>query len=477
MCRLNIENASPAAEVYPREPSRRGLSNQAVCAVCDHATAGIRARKVFMSNYSYVAVDPQGMESRGTLDVADQTEAVRRIKEMGLFPTKVLAERPRGPRGVQGGVRRRAEPALRPRRFVGWGGRISAATLTVFTRQLATLVEAGMPLVRGLRILQEQAESRALRRVIGELSASIENGSSFAEALALRPRIFNRLYENMVKAGEISGALEITLRRLADFMEKAQKIKGKIKAAMYYPCAVLCVAVAILTLLMTYVVPRFKAVLEGLLNGGAMPTFTMFVLRLSEAVTRHILLLAVAAAALGMAATLIPQTRWGRQFFDSMKLTVPLFGPIFRRAAISRFARTLGTLMSSGVPILQALTIVKETAGNVVVGRVIFDVHQRVKEGDPIAPGLRASSVFPVMVAGMVDVGEQTGALPEMLMKIADTYDEEVDNSVTAMTSLLEPIMIVLLAVIVGSIVIALFLPLFGFNPDGPANGRGQIDA
>ena len=430
-----------------------------------------------MSNFSYVAVDPQGMESRGTLDVSDQSEAVRRIKEMGLFPTKVLAadkprQRPTATRPNSGLTRRNwnlAIPVL--------GGGVRAANLAVFTRQLATLVEAGMPLLRGLRTLQEQAENRALRRIIEALSLVIENGSSFAEALALHPRIFNPLYINMVKAGEIGGALDVTLRRLAEFMEKAQKIKGRVKAAMYYPCAVLSVAVIILTLLMTYVVPRFKVVLEGLLGGARMPAFTLFVLRLSEAVQHHFLLVLAVAAALGMAFLCALRTGWGRWSFDQFKLAMPLLGPIFRKVAISRFSRTLGTLLSSGVPILQALTIVKETAGNVVVGAVISDVHQQVKEGDPIAPTLKASGVFPAMVAGMVDVGEQTGALPEMLLKIADTYDDEVDSSVNAMTSLLEPIMIVFLAVIVGGIVIALFLPLATIttqaDPFG-TNGRGD---
>jgi type IV pilus assembly protein PilC len=425
-----------------------------------------------MSNYSYVAVDPQGVESRGTLDVPDQTEALRRIKEMGLFPTKVLAASQPGQRAAPTQPGLRAERRTGNHSFPVWGGGVGTKTLTVFTRQLATLVEAGMPLLRGLRTLQEQAESRALRRVIRELSLTIENGSSFAEALALRPKVFNGLYVNMVKAGEIGGALDVTLRRLAEFMEKSQKIKGKVKAAMYYPCAVICVATAILTLLMTYVVPRFRDVFEGLLGGGQMPAFTMFIIRISDLVKHHILLGAIAAAALGMVFLLTLRTEWGRRSFDGIKLAMPLVGPIFRKSAISRFTRTLGTLLSSGVPILQALTIVKETAGNVVLGRVISDVHQHVKEGDPIAPALKGSGVFPAMVAGMVDVGEQTGALPEMLMKIADNYDDEVDNSVSAMTSLLEPIMIVFLAVIVGSIVVALFLPLFNFNVDGPANGR-----
>jgi len=427
-----------------------------------------------MSNYSYVAVDPQGMESRGTLDVSDQSEALRRIKEMGLFPTKVLAaDKPRHPLAATqprpGAARRRWNLSIPT-----WGGGIRAVTLAVFTRQLATLIEAGMPLLRGLRTLEEQAESCALQRVIQALSLVIENGSSFAEALALHPRIFNPLYINMVKAGEIGGALDVTLRRLADFMEKAQKIKGKVKAAMYYPCAVLCVATLILTLLMTYVVPRFKDVLEGLLGGGRMPPFTIFVLRLSELVKHNIFLVLVAAVSLSIGFLCALRTGWGRWSFDRFKLAMPVLGPIFRKVAISRFSRTLGTLLSSGVPILQALTIVKETAGNVIVGGVISEVHQQVKEGDPIAPALKASGVFPAMVAGMVDVGEQTGALPEMLLKIADTYDDEVDNSVNAMTSLLEPIMIVFLAVIVGGIVVALFLPLVSFTTQ--ADPFGQND-
>jgi type IV pilus assembly protein PilC len=427
-----------------------------------------------MSNYSYVAVDPQGVESRGTLEVSDQSEAVRRIKEMGLFPTKVLAA---GKPRFQALVRRPRPGAAAGRwrlSIPGWGGKIRAGTLAVFTRQLATLVEAGMPLLRGLKTLQQQAENRALRRTIEELSFEIENGASFTEALSLQPRVFNRLYVNMVKAGEIGGALEVTLRRLAEFMEKAQRIKGKVKSAMYYPGAVLSVAAVILTLLMTYVVPRFAEIFKDLLGDGRMPAFTLFILRVSEAVRNHIGLALVAGAVLGVAFLCALRTGWGRWAFDRLKLAMPVLGPVFRKAAISRFTRTLGTLLGNGVPVLQALTIVKETAGNVIVGSVIDEVHQQVREGDPIAPALKASGVFPAMVAGMVDVGEQTGALPEMLLKVADTYDDEVDNAVNAMTSLLEPIMLVFLAVVVGSIVIAMFLPLVSFNPDIGANGRAD---
>jgi type IV pilus assembly protein PilC len=430
-----------------------------------------------MSNYSYVAVDPQGTETRGTLNVPDQSEALRRIREMGLFPTKVLAADEHHNPTARTQRRLRPAPRLLNLSIPWFGGKVKAAPLAVFTRQLATLVEAGMPLLRGLRTLEEQVENRELKRVIGELALAIEGGSSFGEAVAMHPRVFNRLYINMVKAGELSGALEVTLRRLAEFMEKARKIKGKVKAAMFYPCAVLFVATGILVLLMVFIVPRFRLVFDGLLGGRPMPPFTLFVMRISEVVQQHFLLTATIAAALGTGLLLALQTVWGRWTFDRFKLVMPVVGPVFRKLAISRFSRTLGTLVSSGVPILQALNIVKETAGNVVVGQVVSTVHDRVKEGDPIAPTLKASDVFPAMVAGMVDVGEQTGALPEMLMKIADNYDDEVDNSVSAMTSLLEPIMIVFLAVVVGSIVIAMFLPLIAitngdiFTPDG----RGDV--
>ena len=418
-----------------------------------------------MSSYAYVAIDPQGAETRGTLDVVDQGEALRRIKEMGLFPTKVAAasKRPPPPAG------RPAKPAA------GWlnlevslpgvSGRVKAAHLAVFTRQLATLVEAGMPLLRSLRVLHEQAESRALKRVIDDLALSVESGNSFTDAVAAHPRVFNRLYLNMVKAGEIGGALEVSLRRLAEFMEKARKMKGKIKAAMFYPCSVLVVAAAVVVVLMAFVVPRFKMVFEGL--GRPLHPFTLLVFQLSEALARHLGLFLAVVAAFGLLLTLALRTDWGRWSFDRFKLAAPILGPLFRKLSISRFSRTLGTLVSNGVPILQALTIVKETAGNVVIGRLIGCVHENVKQGEPIAPTLKASSVFPAMVAGMVEVGEQTGALPEMLMKVADTYDEEVDNAASALTSILEPVMILFLAVIVGSIVIAMFLPLIGIAMDG----------
>jgi type IV pilus assembly protein PilC len=331
-----------------------------------------------------------------------------------------------------------------------------------------------MPLLRGLRILQQQEANRPLKRILADLDATIEGGSSLSEALTLYPRVFNRLYINMVKAGEIAGALEITLRRLAEFMEKAQKIKGKVKAAMYYPAAVMVVAAAIVVLMMAFVVPRFQQVFEGLLNGAPMPAFTVLILRISEGMRHHAPLAALAMLALGAGLALGVRTGWGRWVFDQFKLVMPILGAVFRKAAIARFARTLGTLLGNGVPILQALQIVKETAGNVVIGKVISSVHECVKQGESITVPLRGSRVFPPLIVGMVDVGEQTGALPDMLLKIADNYDEEVDNAVNATTSLLEPIMIVFLAVVVGSIVIGMFLPLlyiFNHGFGGPGDG------
>jgi len=427
-----------------------------------------------MSNYAYEALDASGMKMRGSLEVASQNEALRRIKEMGLFPTRV-AERRHSPSARPTG-KTNARTGLTSVSFTipVLGGRVKPRVITVFTRQLATLVEAGMPLLRGLRVLEQQETNRTLKRIIGEVSESIEGGSSLSEALAVHPRVFNRLYVYMVKAGELGGALELTLRRLAEFMEKAQKIKGRVKSAMFYPAAVMSVAAGILVLMMLFIVPRFQLVFDGLMEGRPLPVFTTFVLQVSETVRSHALLVAIGIilSAAGLAAGL--RTKWGRWAFDRFKLTMPILGEVFRKAAISRFARTLGTLLGSGVPVLQALTIVKETAANVVVGNVVLRVQESVKDGESITTPLRASRVFPPVITGMVDVGEQTGALPDLLLRIADTCDDDVDNAVTSMTSLLEPIMIIFLAVVVGSIVIAMFLPILAImNPDPTPRGDG----
>jgi type IV pilus assembly protein PilC len=421
-----------------------------------------------MSSYCYEAVDAGGLRTAGTLDVADQTEALRRVKEMGLFPTKIKAARRQRLSLANPDRKKPLFKALFARPFaISARRKVKTAVLSVFTRQLATLIEAGMPLLRGLHLLEEQEENPTLKRIIGEIARSIESGSSLSESLSAFPRVFNPLYVNMVRAGELGGALEITLTRLAEFMEKAQKIKGKVRAAMFYPCAVLCVALIVLIIMMVFVVPRFQQVFDGLLEGRPMPAFTLLVFGISMFIKNHLLLAAIMACAMAMALKAAIRTQRGRWLFDRAKLRMPVLGPVFRKLAISRFTRTLGTLLHSGVPILQALTIVKDTVGNVIVARAVSNVHESVKEGETIAVPLRASGVFPAMVAGMVDVGEQTGALPDMLMKVADNYDEQVDNSVSAMTSVLEPIMLVILALFVGSIVIAMFLPFIAILTGG----------
>lgn len=421
-----------------------------------------------MPTFQYVAMDSRGKEKKGTLDVASQNEAIGRLKEMGYFPTNVEPDKakPKAEKKPKEGKKKGA-PAGGKRKMgsinikiPGLGGKVKPKVLTTFTRQLATLVDAGLPLLRGLRVLERQEKDPKLKEVIGELAVSIEGGSTFSEGLAQHPKIFNRLFVNMVKAGELGGVLEVVLNRLSEFMEKAQKIKGKVVAAMFYPAAVMVVAGGILILLMVVVVPKFEQIFQDMLGGKAMPAFTQLVLAISNIIKSHFIATAIGVALFFIALKFATRTKLGGRLFDKFKLHFPLLGPVISKVAISRFTRTLGTLVSSGVPILQALTIVKETSGNVVIADAVAEVHESVKEGETITAPLEASNVFPPMVISMVDVGEQTGALPEMLMKIADNYDDEVDNAVSAMTSLLEPIMIVVLAVIVGSIVIALFLPL-----------------
>jgi type IV pilus assembly protein PilC len=431
-----------------------------------------------MPKYSYVAMDTHGKETKGTLEVASQTEAINRIKEMNLFPTKIVELDKAKEKGAKP-AKAAGKPAKSGKKGVnfnikipGLGGGVKSKVLTTFTRQLATLVDAGLPLLRGLRVLEKQERNATLKSAIADLALGIEGGSTFSEALAQHPKIFNRLYVNMVKAGELGGVLEVVLTRLAEFMEKAQKIKGKVIAAMFYPVAVLIVATAILMILMVKVIPSFQQVFEGMLEGAQLPAFTRLVIGISSIVKDHIIVALIVITVGFILFTLFKKTKFGRRVWDKFKLKMPVVGPVISKVAISRFTRTLGTLVSSGVPILQALTIVKETAGNVVVANAVNDVHESVKEGETITAPLEACGVFPPMVISMVDVGEQTGALPEMLLKIADNYDDEVDNAVAAMTSLLEPIMIVFLAVVVGSIVIAMFMPLIDLmNRVGDAGG------
>jgi type IV pilus assembly protein PilC len=415
-----------------------------------------------MPKFNYTALDRSGNETKGTVEVANQNDAIGRVKDMNLFPVKIVEADMEGGKGKKKPAVKTAKGGKKGGainiKIPGLGSGVKPKVLTTFTRQLATLVDAGLPLLRGLRVLEKQEKSAALKEILGKLAISIEGGSTFSEGLAQHPKVFNRLFINMVKAGELGGVLEVVLKRLAEFSEKAQKIKGKVKAALFYPIAVMFVAIGILLLLMVFIIPKFKEVFAGM--GVQMPAFTLFVMAASDMIKDHFLETLGVLVLIFIAFVLFVKTKFGRLVWDKTQLKLPAVGPVISKVAISRFARTLGTLVSSGVPILQALTIVKETSGNVVISNAVTKIHESVKEGETITAPLEGSGVFPPMVCSMVDVGEQTGAMPEMLMRIADDYDEQVDNSVAAMTSLLEPIMIVFLAVVVGSIVIAMFLPL-----------------
>ncbi len=411
-----------------------------------------------MPLFSYTAIDKDGKQKEGTLEVGSQNEAISRIKEMGFYPTQVAEVK-----DTPEEAKKRKEKKGKKKGDIGFALPIvNTKELCMFTRQLAVLIDAGLPLMRGMTTLSKSIPNAYFKGIINDIGETIGGGSTFSEALAKHPKIFDKLYINMVKAGEIGGVLEIALNRLAEFQEKAESIKGKVKSAMFYPVAVMIVAVIIVGVLMTFVIPKFKAIFADMLGDGeTLPGFTMLVLNISDAIKNNVIAVLGGTFAFFIVFKLIiSKTKAGRWVWDKFKLLMPALGPLVRKVAIARFARTLGTLISSGVPILQALSIVKETAGNVHLSNAIDKVYDAVKEGETITKPLEASGIFPPMVVSMIDIGEETGALPEMLVKVADVYEEEVDNAVSALTSLLEPVMICFLAVIVGSIVIAMFLPL-----------------
>ena len=416
-----------------------------------------------MAKFQYEALDTKtGKSEKGELPANSQAEALARLQEMGLAPTKV-EEAKTEPKKGKGKTKKKAGKKGKKGAMameINIGASVNDKTLTIFTRQLAQLTSAGLPLLSGLTVLARQEKNQTLKRVLGELAEVIEGGGTFSEGLAQHPKVFNKLFVSMVKAGELGGVLEVVLDRLAQFMEKAMRIKGKVKAAMFYPIAVLVVAVVIMAILLIFVIPKFKDVFGDLTGEDGLPEFTEIVLSISDTVKNNAFGTFTSIFAFFLTLSMLAKTKYGRFVLDKLALFFPIVGPVVEKEAIARFARTLGTLINSGVPILQALNIVKDTSGNTVVAQAVQDVHDSVKEGETIVAPLEASRVFPPMVISMVDVGEKTGDMPQMLEKIADTYDEEVDRAVESMTSLIEPVMIVFLAVIVGSIVIAMFLPL-----------------
>ena len=418
-----------------------------------------------MPRFNYVALDARGQEASGLLEAVSSSAAISQLRQAGYFPTSVIEEAIAGRDGKE--PRQRTAKAARTTKSGTKKGivlfkrkKVGSKVLMIFTRQLATLIDSGLPLLRSLNVLEKQERDKVLKKTIDKLADAVQSGSTFSDALAAHPKIFNDLYVNMIKAGEVGGVLELVLTRLSEFQEKAAKIKNKVISAMVYPVIVMTMAVGILCFLLVFIVPRFEVIFHDLLGDKPLPPVTRFVLGVSGAMKEHGLILLGVVVMIVVMYNVIGRTRKGRLAIDIFKLRMPLFGNLNRKTAISRFARTLGTLVTSGVPILQALNITRETAGNSAIAQAIARVHDSVKEGESIVQPMEASKAFPPMVVSMVDVGEETGKLPEMLLKVADVFDDEVDNAVAALTSMLEPIMIVFLAVIVGTIVLALFTPL-----------------
>ena len=414
-----------------------------------------------MANFLYLALDAKGEQTTGSVQASSESDAIQQLRAQGLYPTQVVEEG----KGVLTAGKVKSGARGKKKLKTAGGGKVKVKTVAMFTRQLATLIEAGLPLMRALTVLGNQEADPAMKAALTSLADSIQSGATFSESLAQHPRIFNKLFVNMVKAGELGGVLEVVLNRLAEYMEKAEKLKSKIKSAMVYPVIVMFIAVGILVFLLLVVVPKFKEMFADA-GAGDLPLISEIVFGASEFMMSNPFVLPNAAWLFIMGGIFYvifkawSGTKAGRFVVDKMKMKMPLLGDLNSKSAISRFARTLGTLVSSGVPILQALGITRDTAGNVVVSKAIDVVHDAVKEGESVVTPLKSCGIFPDMVVSMVDVGEETGQLPEMLMKVANVYDEEVDGAVTAMVAVLEPMMIVILAVIVGGIVFAIFLPL-----------------
>src|SRR5258707_2733203 len=418
-----------------------------------------------MARFNYVALDARGQEASGLLEAASSNAAISQLRQAGYFPTSVIEEAIISSDGKEArrgtaATARVAKPRAKKGLVLFQRRKVKSKVLMIFTRQLATLIDSGLPLLRSLNVLAKQERDKVMKKTIDKVADSVQSGSTFSDALALHPKIFNDLYVNMVKAGEVGGVLELVLTRLSEFQEKAARIRNKILSAMVYPIIVMTMAIGILCFLLVFIVPRFEVIFHDLLGDKPLPPGTRFVLAVSGFMQHDGLVLFGAVVAIVAIYNFVNRTRGGRLAIDNFKLRMPLFGNLNRKTAISRFARTLGTLVTSGVPILQALNITRETAGNAAIARAIAKVHDSVKEGESIVQPMEASKQFPPMVVSMIDVGEETGKLPEMLLKVADVYDDEVDNAVVALTSALEPIMIVFLAVVVGTIVLALFTPL-----------------
>ena len=421
-----------------------------------------------MPNFRYTALDQNGAEKTGFITADNKIAAMEMVRNQGLLVRECVestkaeakaAEKKKAPK--KGGKGAKKEKKVgRP------GAKVKQKEMMVFTRQLATLIDAGLPLLQSLNVLSKQEPNADLRATIGALGESVQGGSTFSEALGAYPKMFNKLFVNMVKAGELGGVLEVVLKRLAEYQEKANRLRGKVVSAMVYPIIILVISVGILIFLMVAIVPKFKEMFEG--QNMELPALSEFVFNFSDncmacdlipfVPNAFVFIVLITAAVIGLG--FWKKTPKGGRIVDNFMLKIPKIGHLNKMSAVTRFSRTFGTLVASGVPILQALLITRDTAGNVIVADAITKIHDSVREGESIVTPMTACNVFPPMMISMVDVGEETGQLPDMLLKVAEVYDEEVDNAVGALTAMLEPLMIVMLAVIVGGIVLAMFMPM-----------------
>jgi type IV pilus assembly protein PilC len=394
------------------------------------------------TTYAYKVRDRSGAIIEGFLEGDNEQLLIAKLRDMGYVPVSVTP---------------RSRSLLTV--SLGRGKKVALKDVVIFTRQLATMVNAGLTILRALTILTEQTQNKALAEVARELTADIERGLSLSQAVARHPKVFPPVYLSMVRAGETGGALDTIMLRMADTLEKQLELKGKIKSAMSYPVAVSGIVVVIVTAMLLFVVPMFKKMYDDL--GGTLPVPTQILIKLSGVVTGYWWLLAL----LGFGGTFALR-RWkatpaGRLRFDGFKLHLPVFGKLIHKTAVARFTRTFGSLVRSGVPIMESMDIVSQTSGNAVMGAAVVEAKERVRIGEPVSAALGAYPVFPPMVVQMMAVGEETGVLDEMLEKIADFYDREVSATVDSLTSLIEPLLMVFMGVSVGGMVVSLYMPMF----------------
>jgi type IV pilus assembly protein PilC len=396
-----------------------------------------------MPKFDWEARSKAGSSQKGTMEATNSALVEAQLKRYGFTSISVKEQG----KGIQLKLK-----------FPG-GTKISTKDLVVFTRQFATMIDSGLPLVQCLDILSSQQENKTFKDILLKVKESVESGSTFADALGKHPKAFDQLYVNLVAAGETGGILDTILSRLAAYIEKAMKLKKQVKGAMVYPATIMSIAVIVVGVILVFVIPTFAKMFADF--GGDLPAPTKFVIALSNFLQRYILVIIAAFFLFKMALSKYYATANGRKTLDRLALKAPILGPLVRKVSVAKFTRTLGTMISSGVPIMDGLDIVAKTAGNKIVEDAIYNVRQAISEGKTMAEPLAACGVFPPMVVQMISVGEATGAMDAMLNKIADFYDDEVDDAVGALTSMMEPLLMVFLGTAVGGLVIAMYLPIF----------------